>query len=617
LIFRIEEEFGMLSQMREGKFIRTVLWIVVVSFVISMVFVWGADYQGIGCGTTAPQGERWVGMVADTGLSLRDFDRRYRQGIDQMSRGRQPGQVISEDEKIRLLDQVFDGMVNETLFRLEVERLGLEPIDQEIYNVLRFNPPEMLKQQFLDGEGNFDQETYNMALSNPNIDWRPFENLVRTSLPGLRLQQLLQSSIHVGEGEIRQEFERRFAKANVRFAGKNWRDVELADADPEESVLEQWFQKHLDDYQDGERYTIQAAKLSRDPSQDDEDFVLSRMDFIRSEILERGRDFAEMAQEYSQDMSNAENGGDLGWFGRGRMVDEFTDATFAMSEGEVSQPVRTQFGYHLIKLEEHRIDGPDEEVKARHILLKVEPSPTTRDSLMALADSLYTMGDETGSLATATTHFEIELLAPAPFTERESIEGIGFGSAIKARIATMNEGETTRLLRARDADYIVQLTKKQEGGTAEFASVQSRVLNDWKTEQKKAMARTVAEKFLQDIKAGQSWDDATSSAGITIQEPELFAFRDYVPGVGSESAFQSVTFMLNAGDTSGVIETEQGYFVLEVIEKIESPKDQYPTEHDAIRDNLFNAAQGSYFMSWLENIKERFQVEDYREQFYQ
>ena len=605
----------MLSQMREGRFIKSVLWIVVVAFVATMVFVWGADYQGIGCGTQAPQGQQWVGMVGKQGINLRDYDTRYRQAITQMAQGRQAGQVISEDERLRIQDQVFEQMVNETLFQQEVQRLSLQPSEDEIGDILQFDPPEMLKQQFRNEQGEFDQSAYELALNNPNIDWTPFEDYVRASLPSLRLQQMLMSSVHVGEGEIRAEFERRFRMATVLYAGQAWRDIELENAEPGDDALRAFMEANAADYEQAERYGIQVVKISRDPSPADEEYVRGRLDFLREEI-NGGKEFEQMAKEWSQDLANAEMGGDLGWFGKGRMDPAFEEAAFALNEGEVSEPVRSRFGYHLIKLDAKRAEEGAEEVSARHILLRVEPSYATLDSLSALADSLHSQATETGSLASAAEGLGVEVLSPPPFGERESIEGLGFNSAIKARVSRMAAGDISRRFSARDADYLLQLVEVIPAGPGDFEGQKDRILRDWTEEQQRTAARIKAEELHALLGQGESLRKAAESLGLEVQVSEPFARRDYIPGVGPEGSFQVATFALNPGDRSGVLETQQGAYVLEVTTKPEADKTLYGSEKEGIRERLMNAAQQAYFDNWMEGLKERFPVEDYRDEFY-
>ncbi len=606
----------MLSQMREGRFIRAVLWIVVVAFVATMVFVWGADYQGLGCGNQPPQGQRWIGMVGDLGLSVREYDQRYRQGINQLAQGRQPDQVITQDERLRVMDQVFDQMVNQALFSLEAERLGLLPGDNEIAQVLQFDPPEFLKQQFRDQEGNFDRAAYELALNNPNIDWRPFEEAVRASLPGERLRQIVGSSVHVGEGEIRQEFERRFSKAKVLYTGLAWRDAELAQEDPGDDALRTHFTANQERFEEPERYRIEAVQLSRDASPSDEAYILQRLEDLRTQIT-GGRSFEDIAKLHSEDPSNSDTGGDLGWFGHGRMVPDFETVAFALADGEVSEPVRTRFGYHLIRKEASReLDG-EEEVHARHILLRVEPSYTTVDSMAALADTLYNMATELGELGLAAERLGMELLAPGPFTERESIEGLGYNSAVKVTVSRLDVGQVSRPFSARDANYIVQLKERSDPATGAFEDMRDEVLRDWQETEKKRVAHEKAAEILA-LREREviNLRDAASRLGFEAVETEEFTRRDYIPGVGAEGSFQVVSFLLNQGDVSGVIDTPQGSFVLEVLKKIESDKTIYGSEREGILQSLIAQVQQDYFESWMEKLKDKYEVEDWRDQFY-
>lgn len=606
----------MLSQMRQGPFIKTVLWVVVVAFVATMVFVWGADLQGVGCSGQAPQGQQWAGKVGSHGLSLVEYDRRLRQAVSQLAQGREPGQVISEDERLRVADQVFEQMVNEQLFTMEVERLKLMPSDAEVGDILQYDPPEILLQQFRDAQGNFDRNAYELALNNPNVDWTPFEEYVRANLPAERLQQMLVSSVHVGEGDVRLEYERRFRKMTVLYAGQTWREVKLAGDTPTDEVLRAYFEAHPEDFKVDERYRIEAVRLSRDPSPADEAYVRGRMEALRQEIIAGGKTFAQMAKEWSQDLANSELGGDLGWFGKGRMDPAFEAAAFALAAGQVSQPVRSSFGYHLIQVDDKRKEAGADEVSARHILLRVEASYATLDSLNSLADSLYAKAEASGSLAGAARALGLEAISPPPFSKRESIAGLGFNSAVKAKVEHMEAGQISKAFQARDADYLVQLVEILPAGNADFAGKREEVLRAWREAEQRSAARQKAAALKSAIDSGRSLREAATALGMTPVQSEPFTRRDYVPGVGREGAFQIAAFLLNPGQVSGVIEAQEGAFVLQVLEKPESDKGSWLTESKRIRERLLGAAQQRYFASWMAALKERFPVEDYRDRYY-
>ncbi len=101
--------------------------------------------------------------------------------------------------------------------------------------------------------------------------------------------------------------------------------------------------------------------LVKPTTQDDAGFrdALTRVREVYGRAVDPKTDFAALAREVTDDTGSKESGGDLGWFGRGRMVKEFEDAVFALRPGEISAPVKSQYGYHVIKLEERQV-GRDE-----------------------------------------------------------------------------------------------------------------------------------------------------------------------------------------------------------------------------------------------------------------
>jgi len=101
--------------------------------------------------------------------------------------------------------------------------------------------------------------------------------------------------------------------------------------------------------------------------------ALKKITDARKRIVEDGEDFAEVAKEVSEDPGSAPNGGDLGCFGKGQMVPEFEEAAFSLEKGEVSQPIKTDFGYHIIQVYDVKPD--EEQVCARHILIRVDRTP--------------------------------------------------------------------------------------------------------------------------------------------------------------------------------------------------------------------------------------------------
>jgi peptidyl-prolyl cis-trans isomerase SurA len=132
--------------------------------------------------------------------------------------------------------------------------------------------------------------------------------------------------------------------------------------------------------------TFRQVVIEPTPTEEADSTALAKADSILGLLLQ-GEDFEEMARRVSDDPGSKQLGGDLGWFRRGSgFVREFEDATFSLFSGQISNPVRTQFGYHLIKVD--RVRGPER--KARHILISFDMGPEDVDRTRALADSLLT-----------------------------------------------------------------------------------------------------------------------------------------------------------------------------------------------------------------------------------
>jgi peptidyl-prolyl cis-trans isomerase D len=606
----------MLSQMRERNFIKWTLWFVVIAFVTTMIFVWGADYQGLGCsgGSQAPQGQRWVAMVGDQGVSWREFDARLRQSYSDLAANRQPGQPITADERIRVQDQVFDQLVNEVLFKLEVERLGLEPTDNEVREVLNNDPPEFLRRQFVDETGQFNEDAYRQALSDPRIDWVPIESIVRNTLPLSRLQQIFSTQLHISDEELRQEFERRNIKTNILYAGTSWRDIELPEGDADDNTLRAYFDENQDEFTEPAKYSIQYVEFDRGPSEADIAFVRDRMDFVKSEISAE-RSFEDLARDYSEDLSNSENGGDLGWFGRNRMVPEFDEAAFKLAVGEISEPIKTQFGFHLIRKDGERTqDDGSEEIQASHILIRIEASYATLDSLSTLADSLSNLGTELNSLADAGTRLGLEVSHPAPFALNSSIDELGFSPAIHARVERMDVGEVSRRLTGRQSDFVVQLEEILPEGPGNFDDLRDNVIRLVKTRDQKVIAKDRVQALRDAYEAGSTLRQAAEDLGFEAEEKEI-AFSDYMPGIGSETSFHLIAYHSPLNSVSPVIETNQGAWILEVLGRPGIDTELFKDQRPEILEQMLGQAQSEHFVAWVEELKNNYGVEDWRDQF--
>ena len=249
--------------------------------------------------------------------------------------------------------------------------------------------------------------------------------------------------------ELKERYRDQIAKQVVR--DKLLQQEVFSKIDVSEYEKRQYFETHLDSFPDRPKM-VKIAEISIKPAMGSEslDEALKKIENIQDE-LNKGADFETLAQTYS-DCPSAAQGGDLGYFSRGQMVPEFEEAAFALEIGEVSEPVLTEFGYHLIRVDDKR----DGEIKARHILVEASISDSDKDMITQLVDGVYqklqngadfmecaieysTPNEETG---------EEVIIDEYPIDQLAQIPQIG------AYIENLQEGEFTEVIEIEGTYYI-------------------------------------------------------------------------------------------------------------------------------------------------------------------
>ncbi len=341
--------------------------IATIAFIVPAFVLWGSFP------TLGKKGRTTVIDAGGEKISLESFTAYY-QNLREVTRSNLGANYTPELEKmLNLKQQALDRMVREILLGQEVDRLNIVVSDEEVQDSLKRIPA-------FASDGKFDPSKWNAALNNPRINWPALVEQERESLRIEKLMGIIESEARVTEEEIREEYRRQHEKAGFAFITLKASDladeVEISSDD-----LSAYYERHKQEYAKPAQVKLAYVELKKEPSQMDQDAVKG----YAEHILERARagdDFADLAEKYSEDTATKTTGGDLGFFRKGRrMVKEFDEVAFSLEPGEISDLVKTRFGYHIIKVEETKGDGDSREVRARHILLKVEPSEDTLLSL--------------------------------------------------------------------------------------------------------------------------------------------------------------------------------------------------------------------------------------------
>src|SRR5690606_5150284 len=302
----------------------------------------------------------------------------------------------------------------------ELRRRGIQVTETEIRQAARFSPPpEFLENELFHTDGQFDLAKYHQFLASPAADEQlllQLEAYYRDVIPRAKLFQQVVAGIYVPDSELWRLWRDREERVRIRYLVLDpARLVADTDVSVTQQEIEAYYKANKDEFRQNARASVRMAVLEKAVTAEDSAAARARAEALREEIL-AGGDFEEIARRESADPGSAAQGGDLGTFSRGQMVQPFDQAVFSLPIGQVSEPVLTQFGYHLIRVESRNGD----EARARHILIPIELTPESEDRLLILADSLETLGEKAASLEEAAQQLGLAV-RPA-----ELVEGFAF-----------------------------------------------------------------------------------------------------------------------------------------------------------------------------------------------
>jgi peptidyl-prolyl cis-trans isomerase D len=450
----------MLDVLRRGQ--RWLIWFVVLG--IGGVFVFFLGLQG-------PLQMASGGTVVAVGpyqFGTREFERaRARRTADLRER---LGEQIDERELADTIDQlVARELVDRALLAMEAEALGLSVTKQEIESFVKADPG------FRDESGRFDQKLFEDFADYEYGSQTAFIQEQRLQLLALKLVRVLNSQPRVSEGEVREAVGAQLETVQIAFVALGDEEVDPAAVAAEEVAkavetraeeLRAAYDARSDEFNKGESIRARHIlfSLSSGAPESEEQAALQKARTVL-ERLKAGEAFAALAGELSEDQGSREAGGDLGFFERGQMVPPFEEAAFALEPGAVSEPVRTPFGIHVIKVEEHRtaLHRPFEEVReelARDLLAREVAQRKGAEQAEALSAAVR--GGK--SLEQAAREMGLTLERSGALTRRPDgyIPGLGSIPEMLATAFALQPGQSSpRVFELDEMRALVQVLDRQ------------------------------------------------------------------------------------------------------------------------------------------------------------
>jgi len=364
----------------------------------------------------------------------------------------------------------------------------------------------------------------------------------------------------------------------------------------------------MDDKRSGTNVMVKASHIlvkfndNKDSAKAEANKILAR--------AKKGEDFAKMATELSEDKGSAEKGGDLGFFGKGRMIKEFEDAAFAAEKGQIVGPVETQFGYHIIKVTDKKSD----EVKFSEINIKPIISTATTNKLFREAYSIQQQAEEGTPFDTLVSRLGLVATMSNFVTNKQPILGSNYLTylAFENSIGTVFEPIELE----QYGIVVVQVSDAKQGGVKDFKEMKLQMQEELKHKKKLDKVEKIANNFYTKLKSFQHLREAKNVDGFNFPRiVEQFKMDENIPGIGIDYAFATEVFRLPQGKMSKPIRGTRGYYIIEPYNKVmantKNVAEIYSYKTQMLRDLRKNA-----FYGWFGKIKDEAVIEDFRYEFY-
>ncbi len=603
---------GLMNKMRDKM--RIILIILVIAFVGMIVFQWGMNLRRSGMGG-APTGV--IGSINGIDISYEYFFQQIQREYLEIreTTGSEPDEMRMRQAR----DDVWERIVSQTLIDHEIQKNNLYVSDDEIIFIIKNNPnnpPEFLKSiPTFQTDDKFDPQKYQDALNNPNVDWSEIENIIRLTQPSRKIQDIVNSTVRVTSQEVEKQLFLAETKCNAKYILSEPGDFIDVRINIQGEEIKEYYNSHTEDFQEDEKCKLKYALFSIETTKQDTQRIFQEAQTL-IERIESGEDFAELARQYSQDPT-AENGGDLGYFSEGDMVEFFEKATFSAKKGEVVGPIETDYGFHIIKVFDKKVNrkGEIDSVKASHILLKIEPSLETINDVKYKAVDFAEIAKSIG-FEKALEEDNIETFETPFFENTGFIPGIGMLYIATDFAFRGNVGDISEPIKTENEYYVLKLIEKLPKRTNPLNEVSVTIENILKREKSMSLAEQKVSKVHNNILLGKSFEEAAEEDSMEIKETGSFGFFDYIIDVGNETKFTGIALKLNEGEVSKPVQTPKGWYLIKLTEKSLADTTNANDRKNFIYSSLLDNKRQVNFTAWLENLRDKAKIKDFRDRYF-
>jgi len=557
----------------------------------------------------------FVGKIYGKKVLLQEFDTLFRQNVQQHLAQNQEATMDDQTSK-QLNDQTWNQLVSRRVMDRQLKRYRIRVRDREVVDKALNDPPQDIKTipAFLTNN-EFDFHKYLSVLNENEFFAEQLEDYIRQILPYEKLERKIKDQIRLTADSVRVDWIERNDRITARVIHFDWNRVETQEISEDEILA--YYNKNKKDFRLEAARKYRYVTLPLEASEDDNARVLEEMHYIHNMLLE-GADFGETAELYSQDTGSAANRGTLGFFGRGRMVSEFEEIAFSSEIGAMSEPFRSQFGWHIMLVTDKREnDQGDPEVEASHILMRVEPSERTRIDLRNKAEDIFDRANRIG-LEKAVEEIELTTLETADFyKDTDFIPGIGRYPHLVNDAFSKRIGYLVEPIRMQDGSYLIaELSSRTNAHIQDVEQVTEVIRRELDREKRTALALEQALQFLNDH-SEEDYFEMAEELGFRILEINNRLINQTITGLGMDRELKNNLFQHDSEEWTPLITTERGNFLGFISERHHPDMEIFENDLENLTNELRQRREQTHYSQWYQKVLEEAKAEDLRYLYYQ
>ncbi len=627
---------------QKSVLIKIAFGVIILSFVIGYTMLTSPTDQ------RAAQGREVAARVNGDEISYDSFQSGYSNLYNLYQNIYQGKFNAALEKQLNLPRQAMRQLIDEALLIQEAQKLNLEVTEDELID-------SIAQYDAFQVDGKFSRDRYLEVLNYQRMDPEQFEVTQRRKLLTQKVRSSLQQGVNINDTELADAFHMENDKINLsyvwltpalveskvkvtdeglkQFFDQNIENFRIAEKvslrylqfDPAryenevgtatDEELQRYYRRNLDQFDIKEQ--VRAAHILLRIEKDADAVTIQKRADLADKILKQlqdGADFTQLAKTYSDDKSNANNGGDLGTFGRGTMVNEFEEAAFALRPGQLSPVVQTSFGFHIIKVTEYIEPGVKplvdvmDEVKAGLILEK------SRQLAYEKAMDAYNINRKTGDLETAATANDLGIKESGFFSTNDAIDGIGRVPEISQAAFALKENQLARPIQTTQGVFLFTLKERQPSHLPELSKVKPMVEQAYRSEQAQTLAKELADKLLKQATEQKNLVTAAQKLKLTVEESGDFSrsFGYFIPRIGSSEELSEEAFSLTEeAPVTKDVYTINGKFLVASLKSAQTADfdAQEETDREQLKNRLLTEKKEQAVADKLKQLVQQAEIE--------